>query len=460
MHLHPKLLPEKLPHIPLFRIFYSTTFTVLTLLLLAALLITPGDHILQSFRAGQVYHIFIISGFYLLTLIVSVLIYGGRLYATRSALAGIPREWSGAEGKGVGVRLGKVGRVVQRGVERSAWVAYESTPRDLKGDGRDGRGAAERLGVGLGLVQRRSGESDHSVKPAWGMISHPGWSSSSSTDLPNLHYEPVILELPHLIEAKAASLAPPDPLYEPPSDGEAEEPPLPDPLVISLLQRPASMGLRDYIAHLTTLNMITPASLGAEFLTIYEQARFSGEELNELEFRGLMSVFAEILRNMTPLSPSIVEELHAEADYESSSEGPVAAEDGADGRSVMTNETVEHTPNPDVWSSARPDVWTSSSSSFSSSSASTSNKSSNDDGTVHTAPSRPGGVLARDDSRATRASARRGVHTPSIASLRMVRRTSGSTWSGGSSSAAGSVIRLAEARTELDLPFEFIGGER
>jgi len=460
MHLHPKLLPEKLPHIPLFRIFYSTTFTVLTLLLLAALLITPGDHILQSFRAGQVYHIFIISGFYLLTLIVSVLIYGGRLYATRSALAGIPREWSGAEGKGVGVRLGKVGRVVQRGVERSAWVAYESTPRDLKGDGRDGRGAAERLGVGLGLVQRRSGESDHSVKPAWGTISHPGWSSPSSTDLPNLHYEPVILELPHLIEAKAASLAPPDPLYEPPPASEAEEPPLPDPLVISLLQRRASMGLRDYIAHLTTLNMITPASLGAEFLTIYEQARFSGEELNELEFRGLMSVFAEILRNMTPLSPSIVEELHAEADYESSSEGPVAAEDGADGRSVMTNETIEHTPNPDVWSSARPDVWTSSSSSFSSSSASTSNKSSNDDGTVHTAPSRPGGVLARDDSRATRASARRGVHTPSIASLRMVRRTSGSTWSGGSSSAAGSVIRLAEARTELDLPFEFIGGER
>ena len=354
----------------------------------------------------------------------------------------------------MGIHLGKVGKVVQSGLERSAWVAYETRPRDLKEDGR-AKDTAERLGVEA-TVENKSEGSDHSVKPAWGTISHPGWSSPSSPDLPNLHYEPVILELPHLIEAKAVSLAPPDPLYksstnEEEAAAEEEEPPLPDPLIASLLQRPSSMGLRDYIVHLTTLNMITSPSLGADFLTIYDQARFSGEPLNEIEFRGLMSVFAELLRNMTPLSPALVDSLHAEAEDALSSESSIAPENAEDGASFMTNDTVNHTP--EVWSSARPDVWTSSGSSESNTSRPASR------GTIYTAPSRPSGATRQDSnmSRATRASARRGIRTPSIPSLRPVRsRASISLSVASGRSEAGSVIRLKEARTELDLPYEFV----
>lgn len=362
------------------------------------------------------------------------------MYKTRSALAGIPRDWRGTEGKGVGMNLGKVGRVIQNGLNNSAWIAFEARPRDLSAEkSRRGVGRKHRFGrQAMGQQEREC------MQPAWGTISHPGWSSPSSPDLPNLHYEPVILELPHLIEAKAVSLAPPDHLCSPELTSEASEPPLPDPLVVELLQRPASMGLRDYIAHLTTLNVITPPELGTEFLTIYEQVRFSGKELYEIQFRGLMSVFAEILRNMAPLASSIVETLHAEIEEEATT-----SQDSADGQSFATNETVEHTTMPEEWVSARPDVWTSSSSDGSEGARS-------EDGTVHTAPSRPS--ARRNDSafsKATRASQRRGVHTPSIGSLRRMR--SGTTSSGYSGiSAAGSVIRLAEARAPLDLPYEYV----
>jgi len=437
-------LPHHHPHIPFFRIFYSSTFTALLLVLGAAILITPGDHIYQSFRAQQILHIFIIAGVYVLTAIVALLIYGGRMYKTRSALAGIPRDWSGTEGRVMGRRLGKVGRVIQDGLENSAWIAYEARPRDLRAE------KSERdVGKKHKFSRHSTGQQEREyVQPAWGTISHPGWSSPSSPDLPNLHYEPVILELPHLIEAKAVSLAPPDPLCPPELTPDSSEPSLPDPLAVELLQRPASTGLRDYIAHLTTLNVITPPELGTEFLTIYEQARFSGEELNEIEFRGLMSVFAEILRNMAPLAPDVVETLHAVE----TEEEEMISQGSADGQSFATNETVEDTPMPEEWVSARPDVWTSSSSNSSEGARS-------EDGTIHTAPSRPS--ARRNDwalSKATRASQRRGVHTPSLVSLRRMR--SGTTSSGYSGmSAAGSVIRLVDAKSPLDLPYEYVSAD-
>lgn len=342
------------------------------------------------------------------------------------------------------MKLGRVGRVIEEGLEGSAWIAYEARPRDLR-DEKARRGVSRKKHIfgRYTAVQQLHAE----VQPAWGTISHPGWSSPSSADLPNLHYEPVILELPHLIEAKAVSLAPPDPLYSLEPGTDPSEPPVADALAVEILQRPASMDLRAYIHHLTALNMITPPGLGTEFLTIYEQARFSGEELNELEFRGLMSVFAEILRNMTPLDPSTVDALHAEmeeADEESSKESDTDAE------SLATNNTVEHTPLPEEWASARPNVWTSSSSSSGSEGAES------DKGTIRTAPSRPS--ARRDDSKATRASQRRGLRTPSIGSLKRMRSgTTSSGYSGGS--VAGSVIRLADARTSLDLPYEFVSAD-
>ncbi|KAK3168626.1 hypothetical protein OEA41_005074 [Lepraria neglecta] len=420
------------PHIPFFRIFYSTTFTILTLILAAALLITPGDHIYQSFRKSEVYHIFIVAGFYLLTFLISVLVYGGRLYKTRTNLAGIPRD---------GVEVGgKVGREVQSGLERSAVIAYEAHPRDLR-DEKAGRGIEKRTRLGRSATGRQSQDSAQNFKPAWGVISHPGWSSPSSPDLPNLHYEPVILELSNLIEAKAVSLAPPDPFFDPETNFEEGEAPLPDPRAVELLQRPATMGLRDYVSHLSALGMIAPISLGTDFLSLYERARFSGEELNETDFRTLMTIFAEILRNMQPLDTSIVDELHAEFEAEmSSSSTSSTSSTSSEKASFATNDTVQRTPQPDTYYSA-------------SSSASTSSKGSQ--GTTHKAPPRPGATRNISNlsnmSRVTRASQRRGVKTPSMASMRRMR--SGTESSGYSArSRAGSVIRLAEARGPLGLP--------
>ena len=416
----------KRTRVPFFRIFYSTSFTLLTLILAAALLITPGDTIYQSFRSGQVFHIFIIGGFYLLTFLISILIYGGRLYKNRASLAGIPRD-------GVPEVGGKVGREVQAGLKRSAMIAYESHPRDLRDD-KAGRGIEKQSKLGRSSTGRQSRDSAQSFEPVWGPISHPGWSSPSSPDLPNLHYEIVILELSNLIEAKAVSLAPIDPSYDLSTAPPSDEPPPLDPLAISLLERPATMDLRDYITHLTTLEMISPASVGPTFLTLYENARFSEIPLTEPEFRNLMAVFAEVLRNMKPLDPASIDSLHAEfEDGMSSSSSSVSSR-----ASLATNETVQRTPQPDTWHSA-------------SSSASTSSGGSTHN-TTHTAPSRP--VASRNISsvsRLTRASGQRGIKTPSLGSLRRVRTGTGST-------GAGSVIRLAEAAGPLDLPYTIYTG--
>ena len=337
-----------------------------------------------------------------------------------------------------------MGREVQSGLERSAVIAYEARPRDLR-DEKAGRGIEKCIRLGRSATGRQSQDSAQSFEPAWGVISHPGWSSPSSPDLPNLHYEPVILELSNLIEAKAVSLAPPDPVYDSETNLEEGEIPLPDPLAVELLQRPAPMGLRDYISHLSTLGMIAPLSPCTDFLTLYERARFSGDPLNEEDFRTLMAIFAEILRNMKPLDPTIVDELHAEYEAELSSSA-TSITSSSDKASLATNDTVQRTPQPDTYYSA-------------SSSASTSSKESH--GTVHTAPSRPGNP--RDisnlskSSRATRASQRRGIKTPSLASLRRMR--SGTESSGYSArSRAGSVIRLAEAAGPLDLPYTIVMG--
>ena len=181
--------------------------------------------------------------------------------------------------------------------------------------------------------------------------------------------------------------------------------------------------------------MISPASLGTTFLTLYETARFSETPLTEPEFRDLMAVFAEVLRNMKPVDPATLVSLHAEFEDEmSSSSSSVSSK-----ASLATNETVQRTPQPDTWHSA-------------SCSASTSSSGSTHK-TIHTAPSRP--VASRNISslsRVTRGSRQRGIKTPSLGSLRRVR-------TGTDSTGAGSVIRLAEAAGPLDLPYTIHTGD-
>lgn len=431
------------PHIPFFRIFYSTTFTALSLVLAALLLVTPGDHIYESFNKGEIYHIFIIAGLYLLTLLIAVFVYAGRLYATRSALAAIPKEVNWSE------EQGRVGREIRKGLATSATISYESHPRDLR-DEKATRGVRKKARLGRPAGGRQSLESVTSFKPVWGVISHPGWSSPCSSDLPNLHFEPVVLELSHLIEAKAVSLAPSDPLssYEPDLNLNQEEleAPVPDPVAVELLQRPSSMGLRDYLSQLANLGMLDLEPLPSDFLTRYEHARYSGEELDEGEFRALMGVFAEILRDMRPLDVAIVDEVRTEMEEAMSNESGSGDEAGyRDAESINTTDTVQRTPQPEAYAAS------SSSSSSSSFSSSSNGSRSRSQGTIHIPPSRPAAM--RNPSSRSRGSAKnRSVHKPSLSSLRRMRTdTSSSGYSAGSR--AGSVIRLKEARGPLDLPY-------
>lgn len=328
-----------------------------------------------------------------------------------------------------------MGREIRRGLAASATVSYESHPRDL----RDEKAAGGPRGP----------DRDAGAEPAWGVVAHPGWSSPCSPDLPNLHYEPVVAELAHLIEAKAVSLAPSDPLspHDPdpdPHPGEADAP-TPDPVAVELLRRPASMGLRDYLSRLAAVGMLDPEPLASEFVARYEDARYSGEGLDEGGFRALMGFFAEILRAMRPLDASVVDELRAEMEAAWSSEGDLGDDAGSrDAESVNTTETVQRTrwPETDAASS-------------SSSSSSTGSRGGSHD-TAHTAPSRPAAARTTS-SRSGRSAQRRSVRRPSWSSFGRVGTDASSGYSAGSR--AGSVIRLKEARGPLDLPYAIITGD-
>jgi len=444
------------PHIPFFRIFYSTTFTVLVLILTALLLMTPGDHILQSLQSSQRDHIIIVSSVYFLTFVIAIFVYAGRLFAIRSALANIPKKWNpagtGSE-QGVGLGMGhSVGTMVREGLERSAIISFEGRPRDVNGE-------AEKHVPNTKKKRRRIGRLREEApiagdgEPVWGIISHPGWSSPSSADLPNLHFDPVILELSHLIEAKAVSLAPVDPLWSAQSEGNLEgedpEPPMPDILVVELLQRPATTGLRDYLAHLTALGMLPQSDTTTIFASLYEYARFSDTTLPETQFRELMSLFATILGELQPVPTDIVNDLHTAAEMVRGSE---RSDSNADVQSLATIGTVQHTPLPNPETDAEPDA--DNASQLSPTSSSLSGRSVR---TVHTAPSRPSRQhAARSTSYTSQQSASSVRRTYEAISSPLSKARSHNSSAHSLGSDVGSVIRLAERAEELALPFTIV----
>ena len=304
--------------IPFFRIFYSGTFTLFVLVLTALLLITPGDHIYQSFRAGELFRIITVGGVYVLTFVIAVFIYAARLFSTRSALANIPREWKlggdEKENPGIGLGMGKrMGRVVRESWERSAIIAFESTPRDLRGNGRSRHVPVTK---GRRNLFRKEGDitsKDAFAEPVWGAVHNAGWSGPSITDMPDLHFESVIAELGHIIEAKAVSFAPSDPEWELARERDEKQQERqddaapPDPIVVDLLRRPVSMGLREYVEYLTSIGIITTSAVISEFLVTYEATRFGGRLLQEEDFRHLMSLFSHILRGMKPPNQAIID---------------------------------------------------------------------------------------------------------------------------------------------------------
>ncbi|MCJ1255994.1 hypothetical protein MMC24_003813 [Lignoscripta atroalba] len=446
-------------HIPFFRIFYSTTFTVLVLVLVVLLLVSPGDIIFQAYRNKQFINIFFIAGVYLLTLIISILIYGTRLFAIRSHLASIPKTWMPIEKSDVGKT---VRRMIVDGLLRSALIAYETHPRDLRQDTPESESRKASSTTAKSLPSRSIEHikiiHDVSKTPIWGNINHPGWSPPTSPDLPDLQYLPVILELPHLIEAKAVSLAPPDPLCQPEPDASSPvtiQAPLPDALAVEILQRPAMMGLRDYITHLTSIDMIQPPSLGADFLFLYEKARFSGHAVDEADFRKLMSIFAEILRGMKELDPAIVADLHAEDEDENDFSSDPAGEDDA---SLRSTETVEHTPFHTPMPYAGGFIRAEDEAKLKKSSTSRSDSESNSRSAPSRARTKSQATVSTSSTAASRRRQQRrqqqqANRIPSTNSLKRVRTDASSASSQRSGS---SVIRLAEARAPLDLPYTII----
>lgn len=306
--------------IPYFRIWYSTTYTFLfacTVVLLAA---TPADLIYQSIRNDVLPNIFVIGSVTLMTAVLSLLAYLTRLYTNRSVLASIPKSYLPIDRVEVGR---KVRKLIVKEWHRSALVAWDSRPRDTRSelddcddDGRPDTADHTRRGT-----RRRSHIHNATVipinpkSPPWGHIGHAGWSSPASDDLPDLQFSSVVVELPNLIEAKAVSLAPPDPTHV------ASGLPIPDPRVIALLQRRPGMGLREYLTQLSNLGLVNPPKLGATFLKQYEHARFSTKPISESEFRNLMASFSEVLAGMIELDPELVlDVLQSEGMLESGSD--------------------------------------------------------------------------------------------------------------------------------------------
>ncbi|KAK4545878.1 hypothetical protein LTR36_002442, partial [Oleoguttula mirabilis] len=303
-----RILPFR---IPFFRIFYSTTYTILYIIILCLLAITPASIIWTAVENHAYQYIFMIGGVYVLTALLSIFIYSSRLYTNRTVLAGVGKAYIPVEDGEVSKSVRKM---IVKQLERSAIVAWESKPRDLEGEILE----AEKEGL-LPPDTRSVDHNDYNVgriiavdptSPPWGRVGHPGWTSPSHRDdnkTPNVECANVIAELPNLIEARAVSLAPTDPTLTPMA-GQA----VADPLVVDLLRRPETMGMRDYLTQLSYLGLVNPSTMGQEFLRQYEKARFCGRPITEADFGTLMATFSELLAGMTDVSPEIVEQIRAQ----------------------------------------------------------------------------------------------------------------------------------------------------
>lgn len=266
-------------------------------------LVVPADIIYQSVRTKNtprnIPNVFIIAGAYVLTIVISFFIWASRIYTNRVVLKEIPKAYIPVD-KGEVPR--KVHRMIVKQWERSAIVAWDTMPRDI----REELAKAEEIDFDRApkVTKERTIIQPRKASAAWGHISHPGWSSPASNDLPNLEYWRVFIELPNLIEAKAVSLAPADPRYlhlAPSGPGS-----IPDARIVALLQRPLTCGLREYLERLRSYGLVNPASLSDTFVSQYEHARFSTSSLSETEFGELMATFSSLLTGMTGLDPALL----------------------------------------------------------------------------------------------------------------------------------------------------------
>ncbi|KAI0389149.1 hypothetical protein F5Y17DRAFT_143479 [Xylariaceae sp. FL0594] len=296
----------------LFRIAYNSVYGLLCLVLTALLLIVPGDFVRQALTTThQIINLIVIAIVYVLTILIVLFVYAARLYVTRTVLASIPKQ-------SVPIEKGDVKKevrdVIAAGIGRSAAIAWEARPKVIAP-----AGTSASTGVSaddappdqgrrsIQFLRQKAGSSRKddarvplpSVRPVWGEVEHHGWSSPGSPDLPNVHYATVLSELPNLIEAKAVAQAPAD--QDPTSDI-----PVLDRDAVMLLQRSPNMTMRAYVTHLAELDVLSASQDLVQFLDLYERVRFSGRPMSNSAFRTLMHLFAELLRSMRPLSPSVL----------------------------------------------------------------------------------------------------------------------------------------------------------
>lgn len=312
----------------------------------------PANHAPQTVSNHNKGNIFVVIGTIAVTALLALFIYASRIYTNRTALAAIPKPYIPIE---EGELAARVRAHIAKNRQRSALIAWESRPRDLRGEeteevaplveyAADAANDAvdpttessteepshEHRPVQTPAARRKAAEEHEpkgvarygitpvsSQNPPWGTIEHPGWCAPHSHDLPNLNFMTVVAEIPNLIEAKAVSLAPPNPSYAPSldlADAQAPLPPPPDSRTVALLQRPANAGLREYLSHLEILGVAGPPELLDTFLGRYEYARFSGMALREDEFRALVDGFSEVLVGMRAMDDGLLQELLAELD--------------------------------------------------------------------------------------------------------------------------------------------------
>ncbi|CCU75539.1 hypothetical protein BGHDH14_bgh04327 [Blumeria hordei DH14] len=339
----------------IFRWFYVGFYGFLHILLAVLLLVTPGDAIHQALENNQLYNVFVIAGVYLLTLLLTITLYATRLYTDNIILKAIPKTWIPVDKGDVSK---KVRNMITAGLDRSAMIALIARPRIQLGSVAAVPATkrkvsiwrkpsqADNISSELELSQTRpdSVRNEQAVAEAlfcstWGNISHDGWSSPMSLDVPNLHYITVISELPYLIEAKAVSISTAG------ADSNPEQT-FPDVRTLEILQRPISMSVRDYVGYLIYHNVVTSPDAANQFLPLYEYARFSDNPLNEREFRELMAAFTDLLRSMDPLDPKLLsnEYDHWQSDIDNDNASSIATRDLNRSQSSLSfHSNISHT---------------------------------------------------------------------------------------------------------------------
>lgn len=284
-----------------FRIFYSTSFTICFLLTVAFACAGPIDAFYQSYRRGRLVDMVILAGIYVLTGVLAIFLYASRLYTNRSILKDIPKSYMPVDKYELPGK--RVWRLIEDCKSRSAVIAYQARPRARRIENELPH-ARERINT---LLRPGRSKEDQIFDPQWGKISHPGWSSPAAPETPNLAYATVVAELIDLVEARAVSLAPTQHRPTAATTTNSESELFADPFIIESLRRPEEIGMRQYINQLIDLAVLEENSLSVAFLTLYERARFAPEPLSEDEFKTLMRMFAEILRNMRTLDVSRLE---------------------------------------------------------------------------------------------------------------------------------------------------------